>query len=42
MLCNFAEFPVSLNLPDMAGHWTTVIHSADASWNGPESNPARR
>ncbi len=40
MLCNFAEFPVSLNLPDMAGNWTTIIHSADASWNGPETNLA--
>jgi len=40
VLCNFAEFPVSLNLPDMEGRWKTVIYSADASWNGPESNPA--
>jgi maltooligosyltrehalose trehalohydrolase len=37
---NFAEFPVSLNLPDLAGKWSTVIHSADASWNGPERNLA--
>jgi maltooligosyltrehalose trehalohydrolase len=40
MLCNFAEFPVSLNLPDLAGEWNTVIHSADATWNGPEQNLA--
>jgi maltooligosyltrehalose trehalohydrolase len=40
MVCNFAEFPVALNLPDLAGKWTTVIHSADASWNGPEPNLA--
>ncbi|MGA8343764.1 MAG: malto-oligosyltrehalose trehalohydrolase [Candidatus Sulfotelmatobacter sp.] len=38
MVFNFTEFPVTLNLPDMAGKWTTVIHSADASWNGPEPN----
>jgi len=38
MLCNFAEFPVTLNLPDLSGKWTTVIHSADATWNGPEQN----
>jgi len=40
ILCNFAEFPVTLNLPELAGKWTTVIHSADASWNGPEENLA--
>ncbi len=40
MLCNFAEFPVSLNLPDLVGEWNTVIHSADATWNGPEQNLA--
>jgi maltooligosyltrehalose trehalohydrolase len=38
MLYNFAAFPVRLNLPDMTGKWTTVICSADASWNGPEPN----
>lgn len=37
---NFAEFPVTLNLPDLAGKWSTVIHSADAFWNGPERNLA--
>jgi hypothetical protein len=35
MVCNFAEFPVTLNLPELAGNWTTVINSADTSWNGP-------
>jgi maltooligosyltrehalose trehalohydrolase len=40
MVCNFAEFPVVLNLADLAGKWTTVIYSADASWNGPESSLA--
>jgi hypothetical protein len=39
-VCNFAEFPVALNLPDLAGKWTTVVYSADASWNGPEPNLA--
>ena len=38
MVCNFAEFPVNLNLPDLAGKWRTVIHSAAASWNGPEDD----
>jgi Domain of unknown function (DUF3459) len=41
MLCNFAEFPVTLSLPDLSGKWTTVIHSADSMWNGPEQNLAR-
>lgn len=40
MLCNFAEFPVTLNTPDLAGRWTKLIYSADASWNGPEQNLA--
>ena len=38
MIFNFAEFPVTLKLPDLAGRWTKVIYSADASWNGPETN----
>jgi maltooligosyltrehalose trehalohydrolase len=40
MVCNFAGFPLTLHVPDLAGKWTTVIHSADASWNGPEPNLA--
>jgi len=40
MMCNFAEFPVTLRLPDLAGKWNTLIHSADATWNGPEQNLA--
>jgi maltooligosyltrehalose trehalohydrolase len=36
MVCNFAAFPVTLNLPELAGKWTRVIHSADAAWNGPD------
>ena len=36
LICNFAEFPVTLNLPDLSGKWTTLLHSADASWKGPE------
>jgi hypothetical protein len=38
MVCNFAAFPVTLNLPELAGKWTTVIHSADAAWNGPDQD----
>ena len=38
MVCNFAGFPITLNLPELAGNWTTVIHSADASWNGPDQD----
>jgi maltooligosyltrehalose trehalohydrolase len=40
MVSNFAEFHVTLNLPELAGNWTVVIHSADASWNGPDQNCA--
>ena len=38
MICNFAAFSVALNLPELAGKWTSVIHSADARWNGPASD----
>jgi maltooligosyltrehalose trehalohydrolase len=38
MIFNFAEFPVTLNLPDMLGKWMTVIYSADSSWSGPEEH----
>jgi maltooligosyltrehalose trehalohydrolase len=41
MPCNFAEFPVTLNLPDLAGRWTKLVYSADVSWNGPEQNLAK-
>jgi len=40
MIFNFADFPIVLNLPDLAGTWTTVIHSADATWRGPEHDLA--
>src|ERR1700693_991337 len=40
MVSNFAEFPVTLNLPELGGNWTVVMHSADASWNGPDQNCA--
>jgi hypothetical protein len=42
MICNFADSKVSLKLPDLAGDWTTVIHSADALWNGPDQNVAQQ
>jgi maltooligosyltrehalose trehalohydrolase len=40
LVCNFADFPVTSSLPELAGNWTVVIHSADSSWQGPESNLA--
>jgi maltooligosyltrehalose trehalohydrolase len=33
---NFAEFPVTLDIPALAGNWTTLMYSASRSWNGPE------
>jgi maltooligosyltrehalose trehalohydrolase len=38
MVCNFAAFHVILNLPELAGKWTTVMHSPDAAWNGPDQD----
>lgn len=40
MIFNFAEFPATLNLPDLAGDWNQLIYSADARWKGPETNRA--
>jgi hypothetical protein len=40
MVFNFAKIPAGLNLPELEGKWTTVIHSADSSWKGPEQNLA--
>ena len=33
---NFAEFPVTLDVPVLAGNWTTLMYSASRSWDGPE------
>jgi hypothetical protein len=40
IVANFAEFPVTLYLPELAGIWSTVIHSAGLSWLGPEQGLA--
>jgi maltooligosyltrehalose trehalohydrolase len=40
LVCNFADFPVTLSLPELVGNWTVVIHSADSSWQGPQKNLA--
>jgi maltooligosyltrehalose trehalohydrolase len=36
MVFNFAEFPVILTVPELAGKWTTMLQSASTRWNGPE------
>jgi len=40
MVCNFTMRSATLSLPDLAGDWTVVLHSADSSWRGPEQNLA--
>ena len=40
MVFNFREIPATVNLPELAGKWKTVMRSADSSWNGPEQKPA--
>jgi maltooligosyltrehalose trehalohydrolase len=35
MIFNFAASPVTLRVPEIAGKWTTMLHSAATSWNGP-------
>jgi maltooligosyltrehalose trehalohydrolase len=38
MLFNFSECRIPINQSELAGDWTTLIHSADAQWGGPETN----
>ena len=40
MLFNFANYPAVLNLSELLGDWTTVIHSAGAEWSGPVADIA--
>jgi len=40
IIFNFAEFPATLNLPDLSGDWNQLIYSAEARWNGPEADRA--
>lgn len=34
IVMNFAEFPVSLNLPELDGNWASLLYSAEGSWSG--------
>jgi len=36
---NFAEFPVTLDIPALTGNWTTSMYSASRCWSGPEPGP---
>src|SRR5579863_9034945 len=40
MLFNFAEFPVALSVPELAGNWKVMMTSASITWNGPEAEAA--
>jgi maltooligosyltrehalose trehalohydrolase len=42
MMFNFGESPIRLNLTEILGAWTTVMNSADTSWNGPARNLAHQ
>lgn len=35
VIFNFAEFPVTLEIPELEGQWTMSLNSAAVSWNGP-------
>ncbi|MFZ0735241.1 MAG: malto-oligosyltrehalose trehalohydrolase [Candidatus Sulfotelmatobacter sp.] len=37
---NFSQFPSRLKIPELAGNWKVMIHSAARRWNGPEPDPA--
>jgi maltooligosyltrehalose trehalohydrolase len=34
LVMNFAEFPVSLNIPELDGNWASLLYSAEGSWSG--------
>ena len=34
IVMNFAEFPVSLNVPELDGNWASLLYSAEGSWSG--------
>jgi len=34
VVMNFAEFPVSLNVPELDGNWASLLYSAEGSWSG--------
>jgi maltooligosyltrehalose trehalohydrolase len=34
MVMNFAEFPVSLKVPELDGNWASLLYSAEGSWSG--------
>jgi len=36
ILCNFSDTAAELNVPEIEGRWTVLIHSAGSRWKGPE------
>lgn len=40
MICNFAEFPATLYIPELAGNGIVVIRSSDSEWLGPDHSAA--
>jgi len=38
MVFNFAEFPVTLSVPELAGNWASLLYSAGGSWSGSETD----
>jgi len=40
LVFNFAEFPVTLEVAELAGNWALLLDSAASSWNGSEKDPA--
>lgn len=42
VVMNFAEFSVSLNVPELDGNWASLLYSAEGSWSGldRDSEPA--
>jgi maltooligosyltrehalose trehalohydrolase len=41
VIFNFAEFSVTLEIPELEGQWTMLMNSAAVSWNGPVPDEAQ-
>jgi maltooligosyltrehalose trehalohydrolase len=39
ILFNFAEHPVTLDVPDLGGNWTALLDSAASCWHGSDASP---
>jgi maltooligosyltrehalose trehalohydrolase len=39
MIFNFAEYPVTVNVPELEGNWASLLYSAAGAWSGAQLDP---